>query len=189
MKELLMTIGSFTEEEVSAVESAAYPKFVPARTVFFNGHQVFNKLFYIKKGAVRCYRIINGDDFTYFFFFEREFVVDFESFLTDTDSLLCFETLTDTEFSILNKTDIYRLYGRYPRFEKLGRLMAEKAYLSAAGRLKQHQTDDLKTRYLTLLSKNPKLVQSVPQHYIASYLGVKPQSLSRVKAELAGKKY
>jgi hypothetical protein len=67
--------------------------------------------------------------------------------------------------------------------------MAEKAYLSAASRLKQHQTDDLKTRYLTLLSKNPKLVQSVPQHFIASYLGVKPQSLSRIKAEIAGKQY
>ncbi len=189
MKELLKSIGSFTDEEVAAIESAAYPKSISEGTIFFSGGQVFDKLFYIKKGAVRCYRIINGEEFTYFFFFEKEFVVDFESFLKKTDSQLRFETLTNTGFIILHKTDIYRLYDKYPRFEKLGRLMAEKAYLSAASRLKQHQTDDLKTRYLTLLTKNPKLIQSVPQHYVATYLGVKPQSLSRIKAEIAGKQY
>lgn len=189
MKELLMTIGGFTEEEFSAIESAAYSKTVPGKTVFFREHQVFDKLFYIKKGAVRCYRIVDGDDFTYYFFFEKEFVVDFESFLRGSNSQLYFETLMDTTFSILNKADIYRLYEAYPRFEKLGRLMAEKAYLSTASRLKQYQTDDLKTRYLSLLSKNPELIQAVPQHYIASYLGVKPQSLSRIKAKIAGKRY
>jgi hypothetical protein len=67
--------------------------------------------------------------------------------------------------------------------------MAEKAYLSAAERLKQHQTDSLKTRYLALISKNPQLFRDVSLRHIASYLGVKPQSLSRIRAEIAGKNY
>lgn len=189
MRDLMLSIGNYSEEEIKAVEQASYKKSVPSKTVFFEGNEIFNKLYFVKSGAVRCYRVINGDDFTYFFFFENEFVVDFQSFLTDTQSPLYFETLMDSEFIILNKSEIYRLYERYPRFEKLGRLMAEKAYLSAANRLKQHQTDSLKARYLNLLAKNKNLIQSVPQHYIASYLGVKPQSLSRIKAEIAGKHY
>ncbi len=67
--------------------------------------------------------------------------------------------------------------------------MAEHAYLSATERLKQFQAGDLETRYKNLLSRDPELFQKIPQYHIASYLGVKPQSLSRLKAKLAGKSY
>jgi CRP-like cAMP-binding protein len=188
MKKMLESFG-FSQEEILALNEVATRKLMPPKTIFFNGDRSFDKLYYISKGCIRCFRVINGEDYTYFFFFDQEFAVDYESFLTENDSSLSFETLEETEVIILDRSDIYRLYGEYPKFEKLGRLMAERAYLSAASRLKQHQTDDLKTRYLNLLNKNPRLIQAVPQHYIASYLGVKPQSLSRIKAEISGKQY
>jgi CRP/FNR family transcriptional regulator, anaerobic regulatory protein len=185
----LSKFGQFTNQEVEAFEEIANPKLAVSKTLVFEGNKPFNKLLFIKQGIIRTFRLIDGDDYTYFFFANNDFAVDYQSYLTDTISPLYFETLTDTEYFIFNKSDIYALYDKYPRFERLGRIMAESAYLSAADRLKQYQTDDLKTRYLKLISKNPTLFQTVPQHYIASYLGVKPQSLSRIRAEIAGKKY
>ncbi len=189
MEELLSKIGNFSKEEIDALNSVAKAMSLPKNTVFFKGESVFNRLYFLQGGIVRSYRLIDGKDFTYYFFFQNEFVVDFESFLTDEKSPFFFETLEDSTAFCFEKKDIYKLYNLYPKFEKIGRVMAENAYLSAAKRLKQYQTDSLKSRYLQLLEKSPSLLQKVPQHYIASYLGVNPQSLSRVKAEISGKKY
>lgn len=189
MNEFLATIGQFTEEEEFAFENAGQFKAVPAKTCFYTGDTAFTKMYLIKSGIVRSFRLIDGEDFTYLFFAKNNFACDFQSYLTGEKSPLLFETLTDTEFLIFEKKAIYAIYEKFPKFEKLGRLMAEKAYLVSAERLKQYQTDDLKTRYLKLLSQNPTLFQQVPQHYIATYLGVKPRSLSRMRAEISGKKY
>jgi CRP/FNR family transcriptional regulator, anaerobic regulatory protein len=189
MLEILSKYSVFTEEEQAAFEKIGNRRTFRAKSLLFDGMQIFNKLYYIETGIIRSFRLIDGEDYTYFFFSASDFAVDYQSYLTDTISPLFFETLTETEVYIFQKTDIYALYEKYPKFEKIGRLMAEYAYLSAADRLKQYQTDDLKTRYLKLISKSPDLFQTVPQHYIASYLGVKPQSLSRIRAEISGKKY
>ena len=189
MKVFLATFGQFTEDEVNAFEAIGHIRSAPSKTVLFTGDKPFNKLFYIRTGIVRTFRLIDGEDYTYFFFSTNDFAVDFQSYLTDTPSSFIFETLTPASYIEFNKKDIDSLYDQYPRFEKIGRLMAEGAYLSAADRLKQHQTDDLKTRYLKLISGSPALFQTVPQHYIASYLGVKPQSLNRIRAEISGKYY
>lgn len=185
----MKAFGQFAPEETKAFLKIGIPKKVPSKTILFEEGQAFDRLYFVQSGIVRAYRVIDGEDYTYFFFSDHDFAVDFQSFLTDTISSLFFETLTDTSLVVFSKRDIYQLYERFPRFEKLGRAMAENAYLSAAERLKQYQTDSLKVRYSKLISKNPSFVQAVPQHYIASYLGVKPQSLSRIRAEISGKKY
>lgn len=189
MKDFLSEYGPFTEEEMQAFERIGNRRRAPARTQLFQGDRPFTQLWLIESGLIRAYRIIGGEDYSYFFFSSGEFATDYQSFLTETASPLFFETLGETTYVVFDKKDIYDTYQRYPRFEKLGRLMAERAYLSAADRLKQHQTDDLKTRYLKLIQKDPELFQRVPQRHIASYLGVKPQSLSRIRAEISGKRY
>lgn len=189
MESFLSKFGYFTSEETKAFEKIGHYTAIPIKTIIFDGQQPFDKLYFVVSGIIRTYRLIDGEDYTYFFFSTNDFAVDFQSFLTDTQSSLVFETLTPTECIVFQKKDIYQLYENYPKFERLGRIMAETAYLSAADRLKQHQTDSLKTRYLNLIAKNSTLFQEVPQHYIASYLGVKPQSLSRIRAEISGKKY
>lgn len=189
MRAFLLQFGAFTEDEIEYYESLAQKKTVKAKAVLFHADRPFLKMWFIHSGIVRCFRLIDGRDYSYFFFFNNEFAVDFESYLTEMPSPLFFEALTDVAYSEFSKQDIKSLYETFPRFHILGRIMAEKAYLSAAERLKQHQTDDLKTRYLKLIAKDPHLFHFIPQHHIASYLGVKPQSLSRIRAEVSGKKY
>ncbi len=189
MKNFLAAFGNFTDEQAGAFEAIGVMHSAPAKTFLFQGDRPFNKLLFIQTGIVRAFRLIDGEDFTYFFFATNDFAVDFQSYLTGAPSALFFETLSATTYIEYQKKDIDRLYTEYPIFLTIGKQMAEGAYLSAADRLKQHQTDDLRTRYLKLVSKNPSLFQNVPQHYIASYLGVKAQSLSRIRAEIAKKNH
>jgi len=178
-----------SDEKASEIEEFGIKKSISANTILFNADAPFLKLFFIQHGLFRAYRIIDGKDFTFFFFTSGEFATDYESFLNESKSPLFFEALVDSDYIEFNKSTISRLYTIYPKFERVGKLMAEKAYLSATNRLKEFQTEPLEKRYLNLLTKNPKLFQQVPQYHIASYLGVNPQSLSRVRAKLQNKVY
>lgn len=189
MKDFLESIGGLTAMQIEQFVSFGRKRILEPNTLVFQGNRPFLKLLFIEDGLMRAYRIIDGDDYSYFFFSNNDFAIDFQSFLTETPSPLLLETLSKTRYLEFKKSDVYRLYDRNPKFQKLGRLMAERAYLSAAERLKQYQTDSLKSRYLSLIAKNPKLFQEVPLRFIASYLGVKPQSLSRIRAEISGKHY
>lgn len=188
MRDFLTQHGISEPAEQDAILDRGRHRRAAAGEILFWGERVFGELWYVERGLLRAYRLIEGQDFTYFFFPQQQFAVDFQSFLSRQPSPLLFEALTEAELRIFPRAAIYDLYEAYPRFERLGRLMAEQAYLSAAERLKQFQTDDLETRYTKLVARHPELFQAVPQHYIASYLGVKPQSLSRIRARLAERK-
>jgi CRP-like cAMP-binding protein len=185
MRLFLEQFKHFSREEIDSVLGEASRREVKDGSQLFLEGQVFSSLWFVEQGMIRAYRIINGQDFTYFFFTENQFAVDYQSYLTQTPSPLFFEALTETIYLEFSRATIERLYDRFPRFERLGRRMAEQAYLSAANRLKEFQTDDLETRYINLINRDPELFQRVPQHHIATYLGVKPQSLSRIRAKLA----
>ena len=128
--------------------------------------------------------MIDGNDYSFFFYTDNEFAIDYESFLLGISTPLFFETLTECNVTEYKKDTLETLFERIPRLEKLGRIIAEQAYLNVHDRLMQFQTDDLETRYLKLIKRNPYLFQSVQLYHIASYLGVKPQSLSRIRAKI-----
>jgi CRP-like cAMP-binding protein len=140
-----------------------------------------DKLFFIKSGIIRGYRIINGEDITHHFFIEDWLATDYVSYLTQEPGELYLECLTEVKLYEFKKKDIRLFYSVNSKFEKLRYIQAEDAFLQMVERLKDFQTKNLKERYLNLITKNPKLFNQVPQKYIASFLGVKPQSLSRIK--------
>lgn len=149
--------------------------------MLFEPPAVSRKCLFIEMGILRGYKIIDGKDFTHHFFTPGWFATDFESFLTDKPSSLYIETLTEVHYLEIQKDRLYNLYATDHEFERIGRIMAENAYLLTVDKLADLQTMELKDRYQSLIQKNPKLFQDVPQKYIASYLGVSEQSLSRIK--------
>ena len=179
--------AELTDEQVDEMLSRCTESTAKKNEIVFWGDRPFLKLWFLKSGIMRMYRVIDGKDVTFFFFFRGEFAVDYESFLTEHESPLFFEALTDCEYLILPKRSLLELYNKEACYERIGRVMAEEAYISATNRLKQYQADPLIVRYQKLLEKDPVLFQQVPQYHIASYLGVKPQSLSRVKTQLLNK--
>mgnify|MGYP001794210687 CR=1 FL=1 len=160
---------------------SATKKEVAKNTILFHPPKVNRKCLFIKSGLLRGYRIVDGKDYTHHFFKPGWFATDFESFLSNNPSSLYIKSLTKVSYFEFDKEVLIKLYKTHHQLERLGRIIAEKAYLSTVEKFSEIQTLDLRDRYQSLIKKNPQLFQDVPQKYIASYLGVSEQSLSRIK--------
>ncbi len=152
---------------------------------------IFRNIYIINSGIVRSYFIDNeGRDFTWYIHYsgglanmKNLFVVDYASFIKQEPSKLFFEVIEDAELFSIDFNSIQRLYNLSAKWERFGRLMADEGYYNIHHRTISLLTENAKTRYERLLKENPNLLQIVPQYYIASYLGITPQSLSRIKKE------
>ena len=154
---------------------------ISAKTILLNEGEISKQAFYIEKGCLRVCFNNEGKDITFQFFFEGESVSSLENFRTNQPSLFTIEslehsiiysiykkdlqTIIDTSIKIKNQIEEYT-------FERL--IFYQKLFLS---RIK----DKPEKRYLELLEKNPKILLRVPQHYIASFLGITSVSLSRIR--------
>jgi CRP-like cAMP-binding protein len=160
---------------------------VRRRQVFSAPGEIFDRMLYLEKGIARCYLIQDGEEKTIYFFTEGNFTVDFRSYITDAPSALFFEAIEDCSFFSLPKKELMAIYAAQPEFFQFDLAMTRQEFLRLSERMIQFYQDDLETRYLNLLNAQPELFQRIPQHYIASYLGVKPQSLSRIKNRALGR--
>ena len=183
MKEIIKSHINLTDEIYELFLNIATRKESKKNQILFSPNRVTKKIIFIEKGLFRGYKIIDGKDYTHHFYFSNWFATDFKSFLTSKPSDIYIETLTETIYYEFNKKDLLNLYENHHQLEKLGRIIAERAYLSTVEKLSEMQTRGLKERYKSLVKKNPELFQKVPQKHIASYLGVLEQSLSRIKKD------
>ncbi len=146
--------------------------------------KVCSDAFFVIKGLIRYFHVVDGEEITGQFFFEGSWYTDYESFLIGIPSSQNVQALEPCEIAYLSKTVLQELYGRIPALEKFGRYMAENAYLGLRKRTETYTLLSAEQRYLALLEQRPKVIARVPQHYIASYLGIKPQSLSRIRRRI-----
>jgi len=139
---------------------------------------------FINRGSFRIYTIIDGQEVTNYFFFENSYVTDYESFLTRKTSSDNIVALEDSEILQLNYDSVQMLYEKVPAWQKFGRLMAEHVYIQAVERTKSLQYNSSEALYLKIMEEQPQIIERVPQQYIASYMGIQPESLSRIRKRL-----
>jgi len=154
---------------------------VPAKTVLLKEGAVSKKVFFIEKGCMRLWFNNQGKDVSFQFFFENEGVSSVESFMMGQPGLFTLETIEPCTLRVIHKKDFDLILTESPEMEKyvnssiLDRLVSyQKLFLS---RIK----DNPQKRYLDLIKNQPQIIQRVPQHYIASYLGITAVSLSRIR--------
>ncbi|MGS2727535.1 Crp/Fnr family transcriptional regulator [Psychroserpens sp. BH13MA-6] len=181
MKEIIKSHINLSDEGYNLLNGIAIEKNVDKNQILFFPNKPTNKILFLKKGLLRGYKIIDGKDYTHHFYFANWFATDFSSFLNGNPSQLFIESTEDSSYFEFQKKDLYSLYNQSHEIEKLGRLIAEKAFLATVEKLADLQLLDLHERYEALMLKNPDLFQRVPQKYIASFMGVSEQSLSRIK--------
>jgi CRP/FNR family transcriptional regulator, anaerobic regulatory protein len=146
---------------------------------------VCRQAYFINHGCLRYFHVVDGEEITGQFFFENSWYADYRSYLSGNPSDQFIEALEPTELLVLAKTDMETLYHEIPKFEKFGRLMAENAFLGLRDRTEMLTNQTAEERYIRLQQERPKVMARVPQHYIASYLGIKAPSLSRIRKRLA----
>jgi len=161
---------------------------VPAKTLLLSAGKRSQHYIFIEKGCVRAFLNKDGNDKTVQFFFEQEGLASFESFVNNVPSLISIETIEPSILYLLPKKYALQLVeelSREPYFAQMVLQMSAHRQAHYMNEFVSFIRDTPEQRYLNLLKKKPKILQRVPQHYIASYLGVSTVHLSRIKSKLA----
>jgi CRP-like cAMP-binding protein len=153
----------------------------PSKTTLLCEGETSTRLYFVKKGCLRMWFNNDGKDVTFQFFFEGQAVSSMESFFGKQPSIFNLETIEPSQVTFITKEGFDELFGRIPALKEgfqqilIGRLSDySKLFLS---RIK----DNPQKRYEELLQQHPEIIRRIPQHYIASYLGITPISLSRIR--------
>lgn len=144
---------------------------------------------FVLNGNMRHYYIHDGEEKTTYFYFENHLVSSYFSALTNQPSLLTIEALTDCQLLIFPYKLLLSLYDSSHLWERFGRKLAEYLALGLEERMAGLLILTPEERYLQLLQEHKKkIIERIPQHLIANYLGVTPVSLSRIRGRISGKK-
>jgi CRP-like cAMP-binding protein len=182
-----LKLTSLTRDEIDAItESMDIKKFAKGDFIVKEGYR--NKdTFFILEGLVRRYKIIDGEDITINFYSEEQWILSLTDFTENTvseDNLICME---DTTLVIGNVQKAEELYRQFPRFETIALAATEATFSEQKKIIDCYKTNTPEKRYIRLLETQPDIFQRVAQYHIASYIGVKPETLSRIRKRIVSK--
>lgn len=146
--------------------------------------QVEKAIYFINKGMVEMTIKSYMTEKIIDFFFENELVCGFTSFLTQLPTDVQIVALTDCEFEIINRKDLMDSYETSLEVNKFGRILTEQGYIRKSNREKNLLTKTAEQLYAEMFKKNPDYISNIPVNKIAKYLGIHPESLSRIRKKL-----
>lgn len=171
------------EKSLHSLESRVETTYlsVPSKTILLKEGEVAGKLYWIEKGCLRLFFYDEGKEITFQFFFEGDFVASFDSLYQRTPSLFYLESIEPTEVRVIERDDFYDLIEHSPSL----RQRYEEKLIDRFHTYQQLFLSRIKNtprqRYEELLREHPDIIRRVPQHYIASFLGITSVSLSRIR--------
>lgn len=177
---------TLTEDEKNALLSLdIFHTFKKGTTLLEKGQKT-NKSYFIIKGCIRTYYIIDGEEKTTGFYTEMESLTP-PCVLNQSPSEYYISCVEDSILTIPNTDMEIEMNSKFPKFEIMCRKLSEELLAKKQIDFDAFKTSSPEQRYIDLIQKRPDLVQRVPQHQLASYLGIKPQSLSRLRARIIDK--
>lgn len=177
---------SLTEDEKNAIVSMDIFRSVKKGSILLKEGQRSNKSYFVLKGCIRTYYVVDGEEKTTAFHTEMEALTP-QCVISNTVSRYYINCVEDTLLTISDANMEEVINRKFPKFETLCKLMSEEIVARQQFDFDEFKTSSPEQRYLSLLQRRPDLVHRVPQHQLASYLGIQPQSLSRLRARLVKK--
>ncbi|PWN07639.1 Crp/Fnr family transcriptional regulator [Rhodohalobacter mucosus] len=177
-----------TEEEAAAIDECIPIRRFSKGTLLLREGQIATDSYFNLQGCVRHYYLIDGEEKTTAFYTEGESIASLSSYINKTPANHYLECVEECTLAVLNYDKEQELYGRVEGFESLCRASVEEDLGKQQQLLAQYITKSPEDRYLDLLKNRPDLMQRVPQYHLASYIGVKPESLSRIRKRIAERK-
>lgn len=178
---------SLTEDEKNVLLSLDIFHSVKKGTILLKEGQRSKDSYFVLKGCIRTYYVIDGEEKTTAFYTEMEALTP-PCVISKTPSEYYVSCMEDNILLISNSDMEVEVNSKFPRFETLCRILSEELLAKERIDFDAFKTSSPEQRYLNLIQKRPDLIQRVPQHQLASYLGIKPQSLSRLRARILEKK-
>ena len=185
LRKTVLSIAPLTEQELRFLEQQFVYRDVPRKFTLVEEGQTARELYFINRGCLRFYYNREGDEVTGFIFTEGLFATSLDSFLQQEPSSQVIETLEDCELLVIRHDKLQQLYEHSVNFQVFGRRLAEQRLVNAQRILSSYILDSPEERYQKLVATQPEWLQRVPQHYLASFLGITPVSLSRIRKRIS----
>lgn len=177
---------SLTDDEKNALLSLDLFRSVKKGTTLLKEGQISQDSYFVLKGCIRTYYIIDGEEKTTAFYTEMDALTP-HCVINKAPSKYFISCVEDSILTVSNSDMEVEVNSKFPKFEIMCRLLSEELLAKQQINFDEFKTSSPEQRYLNLIEKRPDLIQRVPQHQLASYLGIKPQSLSRLRARIIEK--
>jgi CRP-like cAMP-binding protein len=178
---------TLTAEETKALTDSMVIKKIRKGEFLIKEGQRNKDTYFVLSGLIRQFKLANGEELTTNFFNEGQWIISLTSF---TDNPIADSYLISEEPSLVvigNEEKAQEIFKNFPRLETTSRAVMETVFSEQQKTLTSYLTETPEQRYLRLLNERPDIFQRVPQYQIASYIGVKPESLSRIRKRIANK--
>lgn len=184
------TLGyAISDTTFNAFKECVFPKSFDKKILLAEEGQNSKYVYFIEQGACYSYLIDSkGEKHAIQFALEGYWISDLYSFFSNRKGIYTIETIEPTHALLLNRQNFQKACDLCPEIDRFFRLLIQNAFVALQYRLAKTNSEDAESRYLEFAQLYPSFNQRIPQYLIASYLGIKPQSLSRIRKEISQKK-
>jgi CRP/FNR family transcriptional regulator, anaerobic regulatory protein len=179
----LRMIDNFSDEEIDLFTSRLETITISKGEHFLEEGQINRSIAFIEKGLAMYYQIVNGEEVARDFAIEQNWLAYLKSFTNQSVADMNIKVLEDSTLICISYTNLMELFALQPKFVAAKNFYIEKSFVDIVQHNSNLTSLDAKQRYYALMKEKPEIIHRVPQYYIASYLGIKPQSLSRIRKE------
>lgn len=172
------------EKEIEVISSKIAIKHYKTGDVLLKEGNISRVSYFILKGCIRRYHLVDGEEKTTFFYTENSFVSSIRSFTTNSPANHYLECIEDCTLALIPYDIEKELLKTFPKLETFARISLEQELANYQEMLSAYIISNPEQRYLRLLKNNPDLLQRVPLYHLASYIGIKAESLSRIRKRI-----
>lgn len=184
IRDILNKIHSVSDKEWDYFKDKFNEKNIPKKTLLLSKGQVENSIYFIKEGILRAWIEKNETELTFDFAFENNFYSAYSSFITRAPYLYNIESITNMVIRIISYNDLQDIYKNTYFGQVFGRIAAEDLFVSKCKKEFSLLFKSAEQRYKDLIIEEPRLIKEIHLKYIASYIGITPQALSRIKKRI-----
>ncbi len=183
LKRFIANYGTFSSAEIDSIAGKFIRKVVKKNDFLLREGQVCKDMIFVQSGCLRLYHMSDEVETSVWFSFAHNSAIELASFISGQPSSYYIQAIEDSEVLMLPKAELTRLYHAYPGTQEMMKNFLEDVVLNLINRFTSLQTDTAEKRYIDLLNK-PDYLQKIPQKYLASFIGVTPTSLSRIRRKI-----
>ncbi len=187
-QDLISVLNKFVElsdEEIEAIKPRVELLKLDKNTPFIDERKVANHIAFIRSGYLRVYFNKDGNEITRDITSVNSFITSLTSFITKKPSFEIVTTITDSELLLISRESLNYLYKNYNNWQMIGRRVVEEMFVRLQKRVYSLLTSSAEERYMQLMNEKPDILKNIPLQYIASYLGITSQSLSRLRRKIS----
>lgn len=184
LKKFIRRFVTIPDDELEYITNKFRSKVVKKNNYVLREGDTCKDFIFVQKGCLRLYYVKDDIQVSVWFAFHPSSAIEIYSFISETPSDYFLQAIVDSEVLYLSKTELKKLYQYQPKMHEMMRNFWEAVLLDLIGRFTALQKDSAEKRYLDLLNKQPDYLEAIPQKHLASFIGVTPTSLSRIRKKI-----